>query len=288
MSTENQTPRSAKLQEYIQTWAASIGRVLQEVAGAPHTAEELPAEVMQAQLEALKENAIYAQFEAAQHLSGEQGFVLSKGDAVRLAQLLLTEPQDPDAAMSDDHRDALGELFRQFAGAAASALSGLAGGEVGFKWSGMERLQGEPGVRVGMRWSSPKFPPFTMIAEISPDLATALHPVTPSSPPTPTPAVSTAPPKALAPARDPNLELLMDVELDVTLRFGERQMPLHEILDLNAGSVVELDQNVQDPVELLVGGKVIAHGEVVIVDGSYGLRVAEIVSPMERIESLRK
>jgi flagellar motor switch protein FliN/FliY len=57
---------------------------------------------------------------------------------------------------------------------------------------------------------------------------------------------------------------------------------------LNAGSVVELDQNVQDPVELLVGGKVIAHGEVVIVDGSYGLRVAEIVSPMERIESLRK
>jgi flagellar motor switch protein FliN/FliY len=80
----------------------------------------------------------------------------------------------------------------------------------------------------------------------------------------------------------------MDVELDVTLRFGERQMPLHEILDLNAGSVVELDQNVQDPVELLVGGKVIAHGEVVIVDGSYGLRVAEIVSPMERLESLRK
>lgn len=79
----------------------------------------------------------------------------------------------------------------------------------------------------------------------------------------------------------------MDVELDVTLRFGERQMVLHDILDLSAGSVVELNQNVQEPVELLVGKKVIARGEVVVVNGSYGLRVTEIVSPMERIESLR-
>ena len=79
----------------------------------------------------------------------------------------------------------------------------------------------------------------------------------------------------------------MDVELDVTLRFGERQMALRDILDLSAGSVVELNQYVQDPVELLVGKKVIARGEVVVVDGSYGLRVMEIVSPMERIESLR-
>ena len=77
----------------------------------------------------------------------------------------------------------------------------------------------------------------------------------------------------------------MDVELDVTLRFGERQMALHDILDLSAGSVVELDQYVQDPVELMVGKKVIARGEVVVVDGSYALRVMHIISPMERIES---
>jgi flagellar motor switch protein FliN/FliY len=51
--------------------------------------------------------------------------------------------------------------------------------------------------------------------------------------------------------------------------------------------VVELNQYVQDPVELLVGKKVIARGEVVVVDGNYGLRVMEIISPMERIESLR-
>jgi flagellar motor switch protein FliN/FliY len=64
-------------------------------------------------------------------------------------------------------------------------------------------------------------------------------------------------------------------------------MALRDILDLSAGSVVELDQYVQDPVELLVGKKTIARGEVVVVDGSYALRVMEIISPMERIASLR-
>ena len=75
--------------------------------------------------------------------------------------------------------------------------------------------------------------------------------------------------------------------MDVTLRFGERPLLLRDILNLSAGSVVELNQYVQDPVELLVGERVIARGEVVVVDGNYGLRVTEIQSPMDRIESLR-
>ncbi len=288
MSTENKAARSPKMQEYAEAWTASIGRVLQEVAGTPNTPQELSPEATQALWKTLKEDGLGVRFEAAQHLSGEQGFVLSKGDAVRLAQLLLTEPQDGAAALSDDHRDAVSELFRQFAGAAASALKDLAGGEVNFKWSGMERLAGEPAARIGLQWSSSAMAPFTFIAEISSDLEKVLNPppqpTVPAAlelpPPTPTPA-------PFAPARDPKLELLMDVELDVTLRFGEKHMVLHDILDLNAGSVVELDQNVRDPVDLLVGGKVIARGEVVVVDGNYGLRVKEIVSPLERIESLR-
>jgi len=286
MSSENSAPSSAKLREYIQVWAASIARVLQEVSGAPHTPEELPSEATQKELEGLEPECVGAQFEAAQHLSGEQGFLLSKGDAVRLAQLLLTQPQDPGVPMSEEHRDALAELFRQFAGAAAASLEGVAGGQVSFQWLGPERIRVEPAARFGMRWTSEKLPPFTMVAEIGPTLAAALNPEPPSPPATPAPPEDHTP--VLAPVRDPNLELLMDVELDVSLRFGERQMTLRSILDLNAGSVVELDQNVREPVQLLVGGKVIAHGEVVIVDGNYGLRVTEIVSPMERIESLRR
>lgn len=77
-----------------------------------------------------------------------------------------------------------------------------------------------------------------------------------------------------------NLKLVMDVELNVSLRFGQRQLPLREVLELASGSVIELDRQVDDPVELLLDGKVIARGEAVIVDGNYGLRVTEIPQPM--------
>jgi flagellar motor switch protein FliN/FliY len=77
-----------------------------------------------------------------------------------------------------------------------------------------------------------------------------------------------------------NLGLVMDVELNVSLRFGQRQLPLREVLELASGSVIELDRQVDDPVELLLDGKVIARGEAVIVDGNYGLRVTEIPQPM--------
>lgn len=80
---------------------------------------------------------------------------------------------------------------------------------------------------------------------------------------------------------DPNnLKLVMDVELNVSLRFGQRQLPLREVLELASGSVIELDRMVDEPVELLLDGKLIARGEAVIVDGNYGLRVTEIPQPV--------
>ena len=81
-----------------------------------------------------------------------------------------------------------------------------------------------------------------------------------------------------ADATEKNLGMLMEVELVVTMRFGGRRMLLKDILDLCAGSVVELDQQVHEPVDLLLDGKLIARGEVVVVDGNYGLRVTELLS----------
>ena len=83
------------------------------------------------------------------------------------------------------------------------------------------------------------------------------------------------------PPLDPvNLKMVMDVELNVSLRFGQRQLPLREVLELASGSVIELDRKVDDPVELLLDGKVIARGEAVIVDGNYGLRVTDVPQPI--------
>ncbi|MGA3222733.1 MAG: flagellar motor switch protein FliN [Acidobacteriaceae bacterium] len=77
-----------------------------------------------------------------------------------------------------------------------------------------------------------------------------------------------------------NLQLVMDVELNVTLRFGQRQLALREVLELTSGSVIELDRQVEEPVELLLEGKVIARGEAVVIDGNYGLRVTEVPNPI--------
>ncbi len=285
--------REPNVQEYLKAWGAGISRVLQEVAGAPHASAELSPEATQTLLGLPSEELVGVKFEVKQRLSGNQGFTLSRKDAVRLAQLLLGEPEDENAEMKDDYRDAAGELFRQFAGAAASALKELAGGEVSFQWVGLEPLAGESALQAGMQWTCAGKTPFSMVAQLNPALVAALNPAPARAqrPPQAAPPLdlptSTQAPAYVSPVRDPKLDLLMEVELEVSLRFGERQMALREILDLNAGSVVELDQNVQDPVELLVGEKVVARGQVVVVDGNYGLRVMEIISPMERIESLK-
>jgi len=73
-----------------------------------------------------------------------------------------------------------------------------------------------------------------------------------------------------------NLDLLLDVPLALTLRFGERRMPLRDIIELTSGAVIELDRKAEEPVELFLDEKVIARGSVVVVDGCYGLRVTEV------------
>ncbi len=88
----------------------------------------------------------------------------------------------------------------------------------------------------------------------------------------PYPSVSDAAPAA-------NLDLVLDVELNVTLRFGQRQLTLREILGLTSGSVVELDRQVDEPVDLVLDGRVVARGEAVIIDGNYGLRVTHVMAP---------
>ena len=95
------------------------------------------------------------------------------------------------------------------------------------------------------------------------------------------------PAAASSPALSSGVELLLDVELEATLRFGCREMPLGEILDLGPGDVVQLDRHVSDPVDLIVGDKIVARGDVVLVNGNFGLRVSEVAVPRKRLESIR-
>lgn len=88
-------------------------------------------------------------------------------------------------------------------------------------------------------------------------------------------------------AKESHEDLLLDIELEASLRFGSREMPLNEVLELGPGDVVELDRTVADPVDLLVGDKIVAHGEVVLVNGNFGLRIVRVAEPKKCLESIR-
>ncbi|HUI56521.1 MAG TPA: flagellar motor switch protein FliN [Bryobacteraceae bacterium] len=81
------------------------------------------------------------------------------------------------------------------------------------------------------------------------------------------------------------LEALLDIELPVTLRFGRTHVTLSEVIDLGSGSVVDFGRGANEPVEILVNGRVVARGEAVMVQGAYGVRISEIVSRRERLET---
>jgi flagellar motor switch protein FliN/FliY len=83
-----------------------------------------------------------------------------------------------------------------------------------------------------------------------------------------------------------NIDLLMDVDLPVAIELGRTKMAIQEILALGPGSVVELNKLAGEPVDLLVNNKVVAKGEVVVIDENFGLRITQLVTPEERLKAL--
>ena len=93
-----------------------------------------------------------------------------------------------------------------------------------------------------------------------------------------------APAAAAAPA---NINLILDVPLQVTVELGRRRMLIREVLELGKGSLIELDKLAGEPVDVFVNGKLIAKGEVVVIDENFGVKVTSIVSPAERVSNLQ-
>jgi flagellar motor switch protein FliN len=213
------------------------------------------------------ERAVSYRLSAAGGLRGD-GFVsLGREQVAALGSQLLKQPI---AAFDDRQADALAELMTSAMEGLSSLLSAQFG-EVTFKVDRVEDvgLEGMPGIALEASCGDEK--PMPILVYLSEPLSTSLSPANDVEPPA----------KAKKTAIDPaNLQLVMDVELNVSLRFGQCQLPLRDVLDLASGSVIELDRDVDDPVELLLDGKVIARGEAVIVDGNYGLRITEIPEPI--------
>ncbi len=87
--------------------------------------------------------------------------------------------------------------------------------------------------------------------------------------------------------RGRTLDLLLEVEMPVSVSFGRTQLPLRDVLKLTTGSIIELNRTVNEPVEIIVNNCVIARGEVVVIEGNYGVRIQQIISRQERLRTLR-
>jgi flagellar motor switch protein FliN/FliY len=173
-----------------------------------------------------------------------------------------------------DQKSGWGELLREAADAAAGELLAKTGKSC--RIEKFEEISAESKVSRAFQLNSGDRAFAILVRDqLRASETTAASPSNPEGPP------------VLPAGANAGVELLLDVELEATLRFGCRELPLGEILDLGPGDVVQLDRHVADPVDLIVGDKIVARGEVVLVNGNFGLRVTEVATPRKRLESIR-
>ena len=87
--------------------------------------------------------------------------------------------------------------------------------------------------------------------------------------------------------RDVNLEVILDVPVTLSMEVGRTRIPIRNLLQLNQGSVVELERAAGEPLDVFVNGTLVAHGEVVVVNERFGIRLTDVISPAERLRKLK-
>ncbi len=197
-------------------------------------------------------------------VAGDAVLILDKRDILFLAQKFLAEDVNPSAELSNDHQDATEELFRQVCGVAQTALSGQ------FGETKLELVRGDAattGTSIYLLASDGTYK-MCLQVQVSPELISALSGSAAKA------VEKDKPRDELHPGK--NAALLFGIDLEFSLRFGQNTLTLRELSALAHGSVVELDRQTHDPVELLLGDQLVAKGEVVVVEDNYGLRITEV------------
>ena len=290
------------------TFAESMASVFSMLTGREFQMKSNPGEVLDpTAIAALHEGtAILVKANYQKGLTGSLFFVLPLKEGTMLVDLMLGGEGTPAEDLVGDSKDALAETFNQVMGSANQTLSDLAGET--FAIANVEILAVAPeaiafaehmgqGVFQDLALPTSQDGLSTTIHLLFPELLlqqlkrklglvevqAAPSPVAMEAPAAP----SRQAPVASGPMTDAgNLDLLLDIQLPVVVRMGQTEMQMGELLKLTPGSILELNRSADAPVELLVNGKLIAKGEVVVVDGNFAFRITEIDSRAARIRSL--
>jgi len=269
--------------------ADATKQVLSQLAGSELAVEletAIPTEV-----------ALAVPFAAEGSLAGTFSLRFASADVRHAASLLMGEEPDDSTPVTEDRREAAVELARQICGSFASALRSRFGP---LELRNDDSLElGVTGVNARQLTINAGGRSFSLQVALAQELAQSLQeneerlnqnrdervPDESAN----DKAESTIGSSNASTGRkfqDSNLDLLLDLELPVTLRFGSRQMLLKDVLELTSGSVVELDRRVREPVDLLIDDKLIARGEVVLIEGNYGVRVLAVATERDRLACL--
>ena len=244
-------------------------------------------------------------------LSGALAFTMPLREGTMLVDLMLGGDGAPAEELVGDSKDALAETFNQVMGSANQTLSDLAGETFAIANVEISAVAPEAGP-LGELLGTGAFQDVAL-ATSQDTLKTTIHLLFPDlllqqmkrklglaeapSAPAPAPAETSVAAAMAAPVRQApaatgpvvdsgNLDLLLDIQLPVVVRMGQTEMQMGELLKLTPGSILELNRSADAPVELMVNGKLIAKGEVVVVDGNFAFRITEIESRANRIRSL--
>ncbi len=261
--------------------------------------------------------AVFVKAHYTKGVTGTMVFALPLQEGTMLVDLMLGGEGTPSPELAGDSRDALAETFNQILGSANQALSDMAGETLSISNVEIFSLETADGAGLQELLGAGPFDALSL-ATTQENLKATIHllipdmlveqlkrklgmvqPVAAAAPATPTPAPAAAQPASAPVATGPapsasrqssvdtgNLDLLLDIELPVMVRMGQTEMSLGDLLKLTPGSILELNRAADAPVELLVNGKQIAKGEVVVVDGNFAFRITEIESTDTRIRSL--
>ena len=290
-------------------FAESMASVFSMLTGREFQLKSAPGELLEpAAIAALNEGtAILVKANYQKGLSGPLYFVVPLKEGTMLVDLMLGGEGAPADELVGDTKDALAETFNQVMGSANQTLSDLAGET--FAIANVEILALAPDEAAFAEHLGPGSFQDIAFPTTQDSLSTTLHLIVPgllfeqlkrklgmveAAAAAPAPA---APEAAPAPARQApvasgpipdsgNLDLLLDIQLPVVVRMGQTDMHMGELLRLTPGSILELNRSADAPVELLVNGKLIAKGEVVVVDGNFAFRITDIDSRAARIRSL--
>jgi flagellar motor switch protein FliN len=196
-----------------------------------------------------------------------------------------------ESAGPNELRDTYLEVVRQSLGSLASAI----GAQINREVTCTDGLEEEPppdktiGCEISISCGDEPLPPLIFL--LNKEMLEAVARSAPSEAPVEAPAPvseSGEPEQALSPRASSTLNLLMDVELPVSVSFGRTRVRMQEILKLITGSIIELDRSISEPVEVIVNNCVVARGEVVVVEGNYGVRINEVMSKRERLQESRR